>query len=206
MDPVTAALLMGGAQIGTSLFAGHASRQSQASANRANIKLAREQMDFQDKQARTQRIFTSRQASRQMNFQERLSSTAMQRARKDMEKAGFNPLLALPGGASTPSGAAGTSSAPQGARTEIKPEVLAGVNSAISMMSNLKDIELKSAQADLASTTEETKKAKATEQGILNRFYQFVETVIDKSIEQNESSAYEPEWEREPVQLKDIMP
>lgn len=59
----------------------------QRSANRTNVKLAREQM----------------------SFQERMSSTAWQRGMADMRKAGVNPMLTImQGGASSPVGASTT--------------------------------------------------------------------------------------------------
>lgn len=77
IDPVLGAAVVGGA---AQLF-------GQRSSNRQNLRIAREQMAFQ----------------------ERMSSTAYQRAMADMRSAGLNPMLAyMRGGASTPSGASAT--------------------------------------------------------------------------------------------------
>lgn len=68
-----------------------------------------EQNKFNSAEAELARTFSSSEATRQMDFQERMSNSAYQRAVVDMEKAGINPMLAyMQGGASAPSGAAGT--------------------------------------------------------------------------------------------------
>ena len=71
-----------GAAIG-GIVGGLLGRSGQRDANRQNLKIAREQMAFQ----------------------ERMSNTAYQRATKDLEQAGLNRILALGSPASSPAGA-----------------------------------------------------------------------------------------------------
>ncbi len=78
---MSAALIAAG---GAALLGAGASAYGQHTANKTNLKIAREQM----------------------KFQEEMSSTSYQRAMQDMRQSGLNPMLAFQqGGASSPGGA-----------------------------------------------------------------------------------------------------
>lgn len=87
--------------------------------NAANTAEAQKDRDYQSSEA---------QANRQ--FQMNMSSTAIQRRLADAKKAGVNPLLAIRGEASTPSGSAGHGSR---ATLQSPPGIMSGVSSAIEL-------------------------------------------------------------------------
>lgn len=143
------------------------------SANKANKKMAREQMKFQQNQAREAMMFGQASAQHQMDWQERMSNTSYQRAMNDMRQAGLNPIMAFnQGGAGTPGGASASGSAPSGASAQQVNELSGAVASAIDarrMSYELKNMEeqnknLKSQNSLLSSQKEYTDKQADTEE------------------------------------------
>jgi len=120
-----------GAGLGLGLGGIFDAEESQKDTNEQNIMLAREQMAFQ----------------------ERMSSTAYQRATKDMRAAGVNPMLALSqGGASSPSGSMATVQSP----------VVAGMGSAQQSASTIAAFQqVKQSQATIEQMNAQTQKIRS---------------------------------------------
>lgn len=98
----------------------------QKETNQANVSSAQQVNQFSAEQAEINRSFQSKEAQKSRDWMEEMSNTSIQRARADMEAAGFNPLLALPNPASTPgSGIPGGSSAQGQYAMQQSPEVAA---------------------------------------------------------------------------------
>ena len=92
--------------------------------------------------ASKQQQASAEMAREQMRFQERMSSTAYQRAAKDLEKAGLNRIIALGSPASSPGGAMGTAQ-------NIGAAGVAGVSSALQSAQTMAQVRNTKLQGDI---------------------------------------------------------
>lgn len=108
--------------------------------------MAREQMAFQSQQAATARDFNERMVGEQRAYSTDMSNTQHQRQVADLRAAGINPLLSANTGAGTPTSAAPSSPSPGGAMGQAQNIAGAGVQSALSMATQMATIKNINAQ------------------------------------------------------------
>lgn len=173
----------------TAIALGGASLLGQSSANRSNIKMAREQMQHQTRSQFRAQGFNEKEAALNRDFQERMSSTAYQRAIGDMKKAGINPMLAyMKGGADTASGSAASISPTQGAKAEVSNVIAPFVDTMSSALGMSK------MTAEINKIVADTRKsgAQANILGPVSRIATSVENVVDKILDAMEEKIEVP--------------
>lgn len=147
MDPVTA--IVGGSLVGSAL-----NYLGGTQTNAANQAIANQATAANMAEAQRNREFQQTSAREQMMFEQRMSDTSYQRGVADLKKAGLNPLLAIPGGASTPGGASASGSqgtAVQATMTNPMSNLNFGgiVSSALDAMQTIGNLEKQKAETSL---------------------------------------------------------
>lgn len=120
----------------------------------------------------------AQQAQQQMEFQADQTSTSYQRGVADMRKAGLNPMLAYSQGGAD-SGA--------GASAQMQNEMQPGVNSALSAMHTLQELQSMQAQVDLTEAQSRNVDAQTATELVRPSFVKAGTTDLKQSAEQREA-------------------
>lgn len=217
MDPLTIGLLTGGASLLGSIFSSNTAKENTEANNAAQLQNSLMSMQFNRQEAATNREFQSGQADINRQFVEGMSSSAYQRARKDMVSAGLNPALAaMQGGASTPGGTQPSSTSasvgipqaiPSQARSafaDLGENAGKAVNAAVSMktyekmvdeMANLKAMEAqRKAETSLVGQRTKTEEQETLKRSTEASLRQFELPAARVAAKQSEAVEKLPSW------------
>lgn len=179
------------AAAGSAVLGGLLGYQGQRETNASNETIAKDTTAANMAESQRNRDFQASQISAQQGFEERMSNTAHQREVADLKAAGLNPILAVNGGASTPSGgaASGSQGSAVSATMQNPNQHLTGLaTSALEAMTLFGGIQKQESEKNLIDAqTQKTKvDSKVAEKGIprsdlTNEAYSIFKPIIRKA-------------------------